>query len=75
MSRSKKIVRALPKGVRWRQGVTSCPHCQHDFGHNNVNQWVKNAVALVLDEIQCKHGSIAFVSECPQCFKKSWCHN
>jgi hypothetical protein len=65
----------MPKGTYHRAGISSCPHCQHDFGFDDRNLWIKNATALVLEVVQGKHGSIAYISECPKCFKKSWVHN
>ncbi len=69
-----KIVRSA-KLPDHRAGVTNCPHC--DFTppmFEKGDTWAKAATTLILDEVHGKHGSLAVISECPTCFKKSWVH-
>jgi hypothetical protein len=69
---AKKVVASLPPGIDHRRGVTSCPHC--DFNDNDYTAWHVGAVILVTEIVHGKHGSMAVVAECPECFKKSWVH-
>lgn len=68
-----KIVQGLPAGIAHRVGVDSCPHCGKGFNYD-LGPWEKSATHVVLDIVHGKHGSIAVVSECPECFEKSWLH-
>ncbi len=54
-----------------RPTFTDCPHCNHKMDYGD---WDKAGRILVVAEIQCKHGSVGLLSECPKCFKLSWIH-
>lgn len=55
-----------------RVNFTNCPHCEAEFDHT---KWLQQAVVLVNTIVQCKHGAVAVISECPHCFERSWVHN
>lgn len=64
----------MPLGTVHRNGVSNCPHCDFE-PEKSWKVWPEHAVSMVLNEVQCKHGSVAYISECPKCFKKSWVHH
>ena len=72
------IVRSLPDGILHRAGITSCPHCGFISSRGDIARscdvWAEKAKTLVLDTVHGKHGSVAVVSECPECFELSWVH-
>lgn len=70
--KAKKVLSQLPNNVEHRVGVTSCPHCDHN--DNDYDSWHAGALAIVTEIVHGKHGSMAVISECPKCFKKSWVH-
>lgn len=54
-----------------RPDFQHCPHCEHKMDYDD---WDKAGRVLVVAEIQCKHGSVGLLSECPKCFELSWIH-
>lgn len=73
-SRAKRIASSLPSGILHRVGVWKCPHCDWQDADHAVAPWERAGILLVTDIVHGKHGEIAYVSECPSCFKKSWIH-
>ena len=59
--------------VEHREGIHSCPNCNFSSGFDG-DAWEKGAIALVIEVVDCKDDSVVVISECPQCFERSWVH-
>ena len=69
----KRTVRnTLPDGVAHRADFKSCPKCDATF---DSEIWDRQAKILIREIVNGKHGSMAVVSECPECFGLSWVHH
>ena len=67
--------------VKHREGIYNCPHCDHNPEDSSKGAfsdalfwWGNNAEILICAVVRGRHDSVALVTECPKCFKKSWCH-
>lgn len=54
-----------------RVDFTTCPDCSLFY---SVDVWAHTAVMLVLNPRIIKSSAVVVVSECPNCFAKSWIH-
>ena len=73
MKKAKNIWRELTCEFKYHRGdFETCPHCGQKF---EDDEWDKHAVDLIIGIVNCVHGRITVVSECPKCFEKSWVHH
>ena len=54
-----------------RGDFETCPHCYYEM---EPVEWEKAATILILEPRMFRAGSIAIMTECPQCFEASWVH-
>ena len=54
-----------------RADFQTCPHCDYKM---DTQKWARTAHILILEPHNFKAGSIAIVTECPNCYEDSWVH-